>query len=130
MRVDRRRGVASHSRRPSPSPSPSPSVALTLVLPKVHNRILKRGSLPLNLQTVSGAECTRIWLNAHGIKCCRPCHNVIHEHEREESLAENYNTLELVLSHPQVHKFVAWNSKQVPRGKVAKSKSGSGSGWR
>jgi len=59
-----------------------------LVPKKVHNRILKRGSLPLNLQTVSGAECTRIWLNAHGIKCCRPCHNVIHEHESEESLAE------------------------------------------
>ena len=44
--------------------------------------------------------------------CCRPCHSCIHRAEKNSTLAAEYYTQELILSHPKINSFVAWVSKQ------------------
>ncbi len=39
---------------------------------------------------------------------CRPCHNHIHDLFTEKTLEREYNTLESLLKHPEVAKFVTW----------------------
>lgn len=47
------------------------------------------------------------------VDVCRECHNAIHIHiPSEKELGRHYNTLELLLAHPEIAKFVAWVKKQ------------------
>ncbi len=43
---------------------------------------------------------------------CRDCHNAVHRFESEKSLGRYYNTVELLLAHPQISAFVEWARKQ------------------
>jgi hypothetical protein len=52
------------------------------------------------------------------IKICRQCHNAVHENLDEQSLADAYHTVELLLTHEGVRAFVGWASKQRSRGDV------------
>lgn len=88
-----------------------------LVPKETHNRYLKRSRLPANLEayvTPDGnrAECTRSWLGGHGIMICGACHGSIHRAETNKTLAEEYNTLERILSHPKIRAFAEYNAHQ------------------
>lgn len=39
---------------------------------------------------------------------CRPCHKQIHVLLTEKEMERTYNTLEALLQHPEVARFVAW----------------------
>ena len=43
---------------------------------------------------------------------CRPCHNAIHRFISHKELAREFNTLEKIMSHPEVKKFAEWQSKR------------------
>jgi hypothetical protein len=90
-----------------------------LVPKETHNRYLSKGSLPVNL--VSIGELSRVWLNKHGVMVCRTCHGTIHNAERNEVLAEQYNTLDRLLEHPKIYAFAKYNSTQPCRMRVRKS---------
>lgn len=47
-----------------------------------------------------------------GIDICEDCHEALHDFITEKDLGKNYNTLELLLVHPKVSKFIAWVAKQ------------------
>jgi len=49
---------------------------------------------------------------------CRDCHNQVHAVLTEKELETDYNTLETLLSHPEIAKFVAWMKKHKPSGRV------------
>ena len=46
---------------------------------------------------------------------CRQCHNAIHDHIDEATLASTYHTAESLLKHEGVFAFVRWASKQRSR---------------
>jgi hypothetical protein len=47
------------------------------------------------------------------IALCRDCHGAIHDLAPDEKqLGRDYNTLEKLLEHPEIGKFVAWVKKQ------------------
>lgn len=49
-----------------------------------------------------------------GIHVCRQCHHAIHDLiVDEKDLGRNYNTLEKLLSHPNLAKYVAWKRKKT-----------------
>lgn len=53
---------------------------------------------------------------------CYDCHSAIHRLIPDEKvLGRDYNTKELLMSHPEINKFVKWVGKQ--QGKVKKIKS-------
>lgn len=39
---------------------------------------------------------------------CRPCHNHVHALFTEKALEREFNTLESLVTHPEVSKFVGW----------------------
>lgn len=41
---------------------------------------------------------------------CRPCHSQIHAVLTEKQLERDWNTVELLLAHPEVAKFATWIS--------------------
>lgn len=43
---------------------------------------------------------------------CRPCHSQIHDLFTEKELGWKYNTIEDLLVHPEVKKWVEWVSKR------------------
>ncbi len=43
---------------------------------------------------------------------CHPCHKFIHSVLSEKELAASYNTLDTLLAHPDVAKFVGWVSNK------------------
>src|SRR4051794_9337515 len=43
---------------------------------------------------------------------CRPCHKFIHSVLSEKELAFEYSTVESLLAHPEIHKFVRWISNK------------------
>lgn len=86
-----------------------------LVPKETHNRYLRRRRLPNNLEDFPGAECERWWLNHHGLMVCGPCHRAIHLAAPNEVLAEEYNTYDRVMEHPQILAFARYNSKQPAR---------------
>jgi uncharacterized Fe-S cluster-containing MiaB family protein len=47
-----------------------------------------------------------------GIDVCRPCHNALHKLIDEFTMAEKYNTLELLLEHEGVQKWIPYAEKQ------------------
>ena len=50
---------------------------------------------------------------AETISVCRECHKEIHRTvPREKELGRHYNTVESLLAHEAIGKFVAWVSEQ------------------
>ncbi|WP_018175493.1 MULTISPECIES: hypothetical protein [unclassified Thioalkalivibrio] len=45
---------------------------------------------------------------------CRPCHDHIHKHFDEQTLAERLNTAEALLAEPVVQDFVVWIARHPP----------------
>eukprot|EP01104_Vermistella_antarctica_P004240 TRINITY_DN14733_c0_g1_i1.p1 TRINITY_DN14733_c0_g1~~TRINITY_DN14733_c0_g1_i1.p1 ORF type:complete len:226 (-),score=58.39 TRINITY_DN14733_c0_g1_i1:67-744(-) len=70
----------------------------------VHKRYLKKGY-------------SREDVNAT-IMMCRPCHSTVHKSEPNTILAAEYNSLELLLTHPKIQSFIPYIQKQKPRGNV------------
>ena len=47
------------------------------------------------------------------ISVCRECHNAIHRFvPKEKTLGREFNTVELLLAHPEIASFVSWVRKQ------------------
>lgn len=56
----------------------------------------------------------REFMKHHGIWICKfYCHKQIHNFITEKEMGMNYNTLELLLLHPEVKRYVEWRSKRV-----------------
>lgn len=65
---------------------------------------------------------SKVFLNTC-IMICRACHSKIHSTEDERTLAKEYNTLEKIMEHPEILRWVNYASKQKARIKpVKKSK--------
>ena len=45
---------------------------------------------------------------------CRPCHKMVHAVLNEKQLEREFNTLELLRSHPEIRKFVEWIATKPP----------------
>jgi 5-methylcytosine-specific restriction endonuclease McrA len=63
-----------------------------------HEKYLKKGYTMKQLST--------------GVMLCRPCHSAVHKAEDEFSLAADWNTLEKILTHPDVIKWQNYAKKQ------------------
>lgn len=50
-----------------------------------------------------------------GIDICYSCHEAVHDFITEKDLGKHYNTLDLLMKHPKVDKFVEWISKRDGR---------------
>ena len=47
------------------------------------------------------------------VSLCHECHNACHRYvPREKELGRHFYTVELLLTHPEISKFVAWVAKQ------------------
>lgn len=47
------------------------------------------------------------------VDLCRECHNAVHRFvPSEKQLGRHHNTLEKLMQHEEIHKFVTWVSKQ------------------
>ena len=54
------------------------------------------------------------FMNEHGIWICEHhCHKQIHRFLKEKEMGLKYNTIELLLSHPEIKKFIDWRKKRV-----------------
>ena len=71
---------------------------------KTHAKLLKRGLF------------TKEEL-AKTVDICRPCHSAVHRAEDEETLAEKYYSIELIMTHPKVLNFIPYIQKQRVRTK-------------
>lgn len=77
------------------------------VIPRVtHAKYLKKGY-------------TREFLNTC-IMICRQCHSKVHSVEDEKTLARDYNTLDKIVAHPEIARWIAYAKKQKARIKPAK----------
>ena len=76
---------------------------------------LPEGQMP---STCPGGQLTKEFLAQHGILCCRGCHSSIHRSEDNRTLAREWNTLDKIMSHEKISKFVAWASTQPTRSKA------------
>merc|ERR1712232_54917 len=56
-------------------------------------------------------EPTRSFLNTYGTMVCSQCHSNIHKIAPNPVLAEEYNTLEKILSVEKIQRWVEWTSK-------------------
>ncbi|CAK4121298.1 unnamed protein product [Aphanomyces euteiches] len=75
-----------------------------LIPRQVHARYLKKGF-------------TREFLN-RCIDICRSCHSKIHSTEDNRTLAAEYNTLEKLMAHESIQKYVNYARKQKPRMRI------------
>ena len=49
-----------------------------------------------------------------GINVCRPCHHAIHDLVPDEKeLGRHYHTLEKLLAHPEVARYVEWKRRRA-----------------
>ena len=91
------------------------------LIPKsTHSKYLKKKTLPENLKMVAksiGVEAcvSKAWFNSYGAMVCRACHSALHLAASNSELAENYNTVSLLLENPKIYSFVKYNSKQPVR---------------
>jgi hypothetical protein len=47
------------------------------------------------------------------VSLCKECHNACHRFvPKEKELGRHYHSLELLMSHPEIGKFVRWVSKR------------------
>ncbi|MCB9852860.1 MAG: hypothetical protein H6819_07170 [Phycisphaerales bacterium] len=42
------------------------------------------------------------------VDLCRPCHTQVHATLSEKQLADSFNTIEALISHPEIQRFVGW----------------------
>lgn len=47
-------------------------------------------------------------MRSRGIDVCRDCHSFIHQQFSEKQLGRSYNTLEALMDHDAVQRFVRW----------------------
>jgi hypothetical protein len=47
-----------------------------------------------------------------GLTLCRQCHNTLHDQLTEKELGRDYNTVERLLVHPEIAKYVAWKQRR------------------
>jgi hypothetical protein len=47
-----------------------------------------------------------------GLELCKECHKTIHELVGEKDLGRNYNTMDKLLAHAEIAKYVAWKRKR------------------
>ena len=50
----------------------------------------------------------RVEVRERVIRVCRPCHSQVHRVLDEKTLEREYNTLEALLSHPDISTFTRW----------------------
>lgn len=56
----------------------------------------------------------KMFMKKHGINICKNyCHRHIHHVISEKDMGTSYHTLELLMGHPEVKKYVEWRSKRV-----------------
>ena len=60
---------------------------------------------------------TREEQKTRGANLCHDCHPNIHKYITERDMARIYNTIEKLLEHPEVSKFVTWVAKQRKKAK-------------
>ncbi|RIB16849.1 hypothetical protein C2G38_1911280, partial [Gigaspora rosea] len=65
----------------------------------VHKRVIKKGLFTKD-------ECL-----TRGTNICRPCHSACHKMISHEQMAYEYNSVDKLLEHEGVIKFVTWASK-------------------
>ena len=54
------------------------------------------------------------YMRSHGVWICKAhCHKQLHEFITEKDMGLKYNTLETLLSNPQVSKYIEWRKKRV-----------------
>lgn len=58
-----------------------------------------------------------------GIWICRSCHSAIHRFLDHHALVREYHTLEALMAHEELAKFVAWSRHQRGPNKVHQPKS-------
>jgi hypothetical protein len=57
-----------------------------------------------------------------GIEVCKSCHRAIHDLVPDEKkLGRHYNTLEKLLAHPEIGKFVRWKRERARSDEKGKS---------
>ena len=57
---------------------------------------------------------TREFMNNNGIWICEHyCHKQIHRFLNEKEMGLKYNTIDLLLNHPEIKKFIDWRKKRV-----------------
>ena len=62
---------------------------------------------------------------ARGIEVCKQCHRAIHDLiPDEKELGRDYNSMERLLGHPEMEKYVAWKRSRRPAGGCGRSGSG------
>ena len=66
-----------------------------------HPRLLRRGMHRAALNTT--------------VAMCRPCHDAVHEHISNVDLADQFETVEKLLTHEEVYKFARWASREKVR---------------
>eukprot|EP00602_Paraphysomonas_sp_CaronLab_P008148 CAMPEP_0185018668 /NCGR_PEP_ID=MMETSP1103-20130426/1324_1 /TAXON_ID=36769 /ORGANISM="Paraphysomonas bandaiensis, Strain Caron Lab Isolate" /LENGTH=211 /DNA_ID=CAMNT_0027548561 /DNA_START=82 /DNA_END=717 /DNA_ORIENTATION=- len=96
-----------------------------LIPKETHNKYLKKKQLPANIPCNGEdavAKVSRLWLNTYGIMICSTCHSAIHRAVPNDILAEEYNSLDLLLTHPKIYAFAKYNSKQPVRQKFTQQK--------
>jgi len=54
-----------------------------------------------------------------GIDVCRDCHSAFHRFATEVELARRYHTVEALLAHEDIGRFVRWVSRQSGRHRTA-----------
>ncbi len=60
---------------------------------------------------------------------CRPCHSQIHAVLTEKELEREWNTVERLLQHPEIHRFALWIGSK-PRGFRCASRQTAAKGMR
>jgi hypothetical protein len=71
-----------------------------------------RSSSNTDQQQELDSKTIRIMFKHHTCQICRPCHSAIHKFYDNMTLAQQYNTTELLLQDQQVYKFCQWANKQ------------------
>lgn len=62
----------------------------------------------------SARAFARTEMNSRIAMLCVACHKFIHTVLSEKQLAAGYNTLDSLLAHPEIYKFVQWVSNKPP----------------
>ena len=85
---------------------------------EVHEKLLKRygpkGSETIKKQKHSTEDVVVLTQEILNITAniCRPCHNAVHRSHDNETLAESFYTIDLLLTSEKVSKYVKFSSKQ------------------
>jgi len=77
------------------------------LIPKDTHPTYVKKRLPRGIE----GEPTRGFLNSYGTMICRRCHNMVHSLASNTILATDYNTVEKLLAHPLMSRYVEWARK-------------------